>query len=279
MKNTWIRGRWIVMMIVILSLKGRNVIAIDLTVDSVENKLPTTCFNSLFFSNIENSCAGNIRFDSKLFWGSNVADNNLLGTIYNSGKITNDQKERTLARFDGKGRVGGGLKYSVSYFNKIGKDSSQQAKGLGFYLAYQEVQQLDVSFSKELFSLVFYGNSRYKGETVKVGGFYGNITHFQSLKFGISKSAKKTTFGMGVSFIRGINNTSIGVDRADLYTAKDPKKLKLNLDMEVLRSDTNSTFKPFAGQGVATDIYFNWKISPIYNLGGGGRGFWFCSLD
>jgi hypothetical protein len=188
---------------------------------------------------------------------SNSLTNAFLTKFYTGGYINDDLKNSVLDRVKNQNRVGADLNYGVYAAFKL--DSLFHKKNLSLFFGVHNREHFDASFSKDLYTVGFYGNSQYAGKTANFDNFNLNFIKYQQIQIGIfsSKLDSAARWGIGVSFLTGEQYATILAKKAELFTSADGQYINFNTSMEVAQSDTaHKSLGAFNGYGASVDIYF-----------------------
>lgn len=189
--------------------------------------------------------------------GSNNLTNEFTGKFYNGGFISKELKDEVLSRTKNKNRFGADVNYGV--FASFKTDSLFHNKNLSVFFSVRDRQHFDVSFSKDLYKVGFYGNSSYAGKTADFNGFSMNLLRYQQIQIGFysAPSDSVARWGMGLSFLKGEQYSSVNAKTAEFFTSEDGQYINFNTSINVAQSDTSKKgFAAFNGVGASADIYF-----------------------
>ena len=123
----------------------------------------------------------------------------------------------------------------------------------------------NMSFSKDVFRLVFEGNKTFAGQTVDLDNTYINSIWYQHIGLGLKVPLRKEfSFSGAISFLKGSNAFSLQASEGSLTTAADGSALDLSMQFQ---ANYSATEKPnlltFDGVGSKIDLGFEYKKDKI----------------
>ncbi|HEX8516221.1 MAG TPA: DUF5723 family protein [Bacteroidia bacterium] len=189
--------------------------------------------------------------------GSNNLTNEFTGKFYKGGFIDKELKDDVLSRTKNKNRLGADINGGI--FGAFKLDSLFHRKNLSLFFAVKDRQHFDMSFSRDLYKVGFYGNAAYAGKSAYFDGFNMTLLRYQQIQVGLfsSKLDSAARWGIGLSFLKGEQYASVRAKTASLFTSDDGQYIDFNTSMEVAKSDTaQKGFGAFNGYGASVDIYF-----------------------
>lgn len=188
-------------------------------------------------------------------WGSNTLNNEWLMDMTLGGRITDSEKLRISKSMIDYNRVGGALNFGGEIYNF--SDNIFGAAHIGLMAAVEEKRQFNMSFSKDLFDLIYFGNFNRQGDTMSLGPINASYQSYQKIGFGFFD--KRTFSALKISVVNGREMQSLDVRRADFFTpvagSSDP--LTLRYEGEYWRADTSRAGNDGKGIGVCLDADFN----------------------
>ena len=102
-----------------------------------------------------------------------------------------------------------------------------------FTLNIRERDDLNVLYTKDLFSLAYKGNTQYEGQFVSLKGNGLQFNHFREFSIGISKAANEyTTYGIRAKLLFGKLNFSTTRNNVSLLTEENTFNLLFNGDVK-----------------------------------------------
>lgn len=198
--------------------------------------------------------AGNridLRFEG--YYNSLDFPNSFTSLFYNGGFLDSTLKSEISERLGAENRMGAELGYGISYYNYhahlFGKPE------WGWMASVENMGSYYLQISKNAFDLLFYGNSRFAGDTVQLADIKGEAMSWQKFTFG--GFHKNNHSSVAVSFLKGQNYAGMNIKNANLYTAPMGQELALELDAQITRSDSlQKGLDAFNGWGLSTDLVF-----------------------
>ena len=188
---------------------------------------------------------------------STAFTNQFVSKFYRGGYIDTDLKNLVLGRIRNTNRIGADVNSGV--YIAIKPDSVFHNKYLSIFCSIRDRQHFDARFSKDFFKVGFYGNSQFAGEIANLNGFNLNLLRYQQLQIGLfsTKLDSSAHWGIGVSFLKGEEYTSVLAKTAELFTSEDGQYIDFNTSLQVTQSDTSHKgLGAFNGYGASVDIYF-----------------------
>ncbi|MCB0395886.1 MAG: hypothetical protein KDD36_04505 [Flavobacteriales bacterium] len=181
----------------------------------------------------------------------------------NGEYIDSTLKDRVKDRLADANRLGGNFAGGLAYLQK---DSLFGKAGLGGMIRAQYRVIANAGFTDGLFETVMYGNKSHAGNTVDMHRFSVNYFAFQSLSFGLAKNSGKSSFGINLSLLKGLQHMNANTERADFFTHADGEQIDLDLAMTYHESDTTAPdFFSVNGVGGSMDLFFE-KRSEAGNI-------------
>lgn len=184
--------------------------------------------------------------------GSNALQNSFVNTLIFGGHIDNNMKNRALESMKGYNQFGINLNYGVHGF--FGKNNKYD-----FLVGFKNQEIVNATYTKDFFTLVFYGNKPFLNKTANFSGTNINALRFQELKFGsIMKVDETGKIGVSVSFLKGEQLYYVKANNnSSLYTNSDGTQLIFQSNFNMALSDTShKNLLSFNGVGASADIFF-----------------------
>lgn len=216
------------------------------------NKLPTMRFET----------------STELNYGSTNLNNEFIQKLLFGGKIETGIKDKAIDKIKNKGRFGVEVNYNIKYVNL--KDTLfENLPNYNYYIGFGSYNNISASYTKDLFSTVFYGNKQFENQTAILGRSSFISTKFKKITIGLVSKDSKTSYG--VSLIIGDRINSYNFRKADMFTHPDGTNITMDYDGTVKLSDGNNmgSFINFSGVGLGLDYskeLLNHKIE-ITNFG------------
>lgn len=231
----------------------------------------------IFADEFHDSAAHVIGITGDYSLNANSLTNTFLTKFYKGGYIDTDLKNSVLTRMENKNRIGAELNYGIYGAFKLHSNSDDSIhlnkndslhlssktflpkNSSSLFFSIRNRAHFDARFSKDLFKVVFYGNSVYAGKTADFNDFNLTLLRYQQFQLGFfsSKLDSAARWGIGVSFLKGQQYSSVLAKKAELYTSEDGQYLDFNTSLQVGQSDTSRKgLGAFNGYGASIDIYF-----------------------
>lgn len=182
-------------------------------------------------------------------YAGSAIQKDLSGKFLYGGYIDENIKTNSFDRHGAVNRVGayGGVNIEYRNFNK--KLLKKQNWG---YLIKAGADVFGGSvYSKDLFGMAFYGNDRYKGETIDFSGTNVAFMSYQKIGFGMIDARSKSAVSINLYNISSRFNTSIRT--GELTQNSDGDAIELILDGEVELA-SNKKFNQGIGLGIDVDF-------------------------
>lgn len=173
------------------------------------------------------------------------------------GFIDAELKNSVLDRTKNSNCIGGNI--NTGLFATFGLPPVNNQKDLVLFFSVRDRAHFDMGFSKDLFTLGFYGNADHAGETADLSNFGLNYIRYQQVQVGMfsTRIDSVARWGIGLSFIKGEEYLSILTSRADLFTSMDGQLITLDTEIQTVQSDTaQKGFGAFNGYGASLDLFF-----------------------
>lgn len=115
------------------------------------------------------------------------------------------------------------------------------------------------SYSRDLFNLVFRGNSPYAGQTLELGPASLVTTTYQTVGLGLYSKEKNVS--VALSYVNGQSLLDFTLNKGDFYTDSLGQYISLEHDAVMIRSDSSRNgFGKSNGWGFCADVFFTFKI-------------------
>jgi hypothetical protein len=192
-----------------------------------------------------------LRFEG--YYNSRSLTNEFTSFFVNGGYIDTNLKNEISNDLSEENRIGAEVSYGINYRNY--KSHLLGKPEWGWYTSLEDISNYYAVFSKNAFDLVFFGNSRFSGDTVQLADLRGEALHYQKFTFG--GFHKNNNSSIGISLLKGQSYGGLNISNADLYTAPLGEELSLNLNGNYKQSDTlHNGRDAFNGWGISTDMVF-----------------------
>jgi len=183
---------------------------------------------------------------------SNAITNQFTKSIIKGQYIDNDLKNKVSKKLGDENRFGGDINAGIYFSNKL--ENFIGKTGISYYIGLRDREHFDMSFSKDLFDLGFYGNSRFADDTANFSPLNFNLLRYQQFEFGFLFNDGK--MGTGISLLKGEQFLSADVSKGTMFTAADGSFIDVELAMKLKQSDTeNYGFKAINGVGISADYF------------------------
>ncbi len=212
---------------------------------------------SIFSDEFSDSSKTHFGITGDYDFNSNALTNSLLAKFYLGGYIDTDLKNSVLNRLKNENRLGGNIDYGA--YASVKMKSFLGSKFISLFFSARDRTHLDAQFSKDLYTVGFYGNSQYAGKTADFNNFNLNLIHYQQLQIGIfsTKLDSAAHWGIGISFLKGQQYLSVAAKKAELFTSSDGQYIDFNTQLSAAQSDPAHTgIGALNGYGSSLDIYF-----------------------
>lgn len=205
--------------------------------------------NFMNYSATGRCVSANLDFEA----GSNGMSSDLVNKLVWGGYIDQKTKDESSKYLRSKNNFGISLDYDLSAFIKGGKK-------FDFLIGVKDQAQLNATYTRDFFNLMFYGNAPYRGRTADLGNCNVNALRFQEVKLGaiLHSVDSVAKIGISVSFLKGEQLFYVKTNQfSSLYTSYDGSELVFNSNFSMAISDTNNRgLTSFNGIGASADLYF-----------------------
>ena len=93
-------------------------------------------------------------------YGSTNMNNEFVEKLLFGGRIENELKDKAIEKIDKKGRFGVEVNYNIKYIN-LDDTLFHKLPNYHYYIGFGSYNNISASYSKDLFSLIFYGNKQH----------------------------------------------------------------------------------------------------------------------
>ena len=176
-------------------------------------------------------------------------------------------------------QLGSRLKFEENLNTGITYQHYLKKAGLTLVIGYNYRQMLNLAAPKQAFETVFYGNSRFEGDTANLSNIHFDFYNYNQYSLGIIKKVDYGSYQMemGVtgSFLQVINNINIQTGNTTIYTAPYGEFININYNLTYNSATTAApTYGSLNGVGASGDFHLafsnkdKWKLSfDIRDLG------------
>ena len=172
---------------------------------------------------IFNSCGG---------VGSSGITQKFINKFLFPNHIDRDLKDETLKKLNENNLFGGSI---LGQFNLF-FDSKNYASKISniFGIGFSSNIQGNLSFTKDLFKLTFYGNQPFAGEYLSLNNTSFNKVSYSNIEFSIGKtiSGKKArkSLWIDLGLVLGHSFTNFELEKASIYTEENGDYLDINIE-------------------------------------------------
>lgn len=170
------------------------------------------------------------------------------------GLITNDLKDRSLAKHKDVNRVGFDLQGEFEWRN--GAVNVFKREKFGFLLKTGAYIIGSGAYSTDLFRVAYYGNQPFLGETMNFDGTGFQVTSFHKVGFGIFDKINKSSISLNV--VNVSSHTNAALKNAEMLTYEDGDSVSMLLNGG-FKTTTGSSFSQ--GLGLCVDIDIRMPIT------------------
>ncbi|MGZ5304337.1 MAG: DUF5723 family protein, partial [Bacteroidia bacterium] len=167
-----------------------------------------------------------------------------------------ETKEAVLGKLDDNNRFGAHVEQYLFYTAK-----KKNKENTGYFAMIKNRRHYGSSFTSDAFGVLFFGNSRYAGETANFdgSGFYRNL--YQTLQFGMyTQAAKNLTIGGGIGIARGTRFMDFRINKGSLFTSQTGDSLALYADAEANYANLEGNGNSASGIGALANFF------AVYNI-------------
>jgi hypothetical protein len=179
--------------------------------------------------------------------------NEISNTLLFGGYIDEGMKDRSLKKHKTVNFAGLASNNDITYFHNSDSLFHNPNLSWGVKAGYYAVG--NVSYSKDAFGLVFYGNEPYLGDTAHFSRTKMNFTRFQKIGFGVRD--KRMGSYVFLNLVNLQDAVQSVVRKGDLYQDTDGSEVKMKLAGEFDYTSGNSFSK---GLGFSIDAAYRVKV-------------------
>ena len=195
-------------------------------------------------------------------WHSNSLNNLFAERMAFGGTIDSELIAFIEDDLESFNRLGGNLFGGLTYYSF--SDSLLNNTKWGLKINVEQRSEGFLSFSDDLFRVVFNGNTPYKGQELELSNT--NIGFYTYQKMGVGVFNKSNFSEITLSMINGQSFAELQIPNASLYTSEIGDTINIEAFGFAQRSNTNRTgFGISNGVGVALDFKAN---IPLYDKKG-----------
>ncbi len=184
-------------------------------------------------------------------YGSTNLSNEFMQKLLFGGEITERLKELAIDKTNNRNRFGLEVNYEGQFVDMT-DTLIKKLPNYHYYIGFGSYNNISASYTRDLFSTIFYGNNQFEDQTAELGRSNFTSYKFEKLTIGLMKKDWSQSFGL--SLIIGDRFNSFNFRQADLYTAPEGTELNMQYNGKIRLSDNNSrNFMSFNGAGIGLD--------------------------
>ena len=157
-------------------------------------------------------------------YGSTNLSNEFMQKLLFGGEITERLKELAIDKTNNRNRFGLEVNYEGQFVDMT-DTLIKKLPNYHYYIGFGSYNNISASYTRDLFSTIFYGNKQFEDQTAELGRSNFTSYKFEKLTIGLMKKDWSQSFGL--SLIIGDRFNSFNFRQADLYTA--PEGTELNM--------------------------------------------------
>jgi len=127
------------------------------------------------------------QLSSDFQFASNALTTGLAKTYYLKGFISDDMKDDVSKNLADKNRLGG--EFSQAFYYRHKPDTLFGRTDLSWFIGIKNVNEINSTFSRDLFEVYFRGNKNYGGKTAYFSGFNYRLLNTNRLSTDCSKQS------------------------------------------------------------------------------------------
>ena len=207
-------------------------------------------------TSFDNQVQHKVELDGYGTYGSNVMDLETMQLFYRGGYFDQDLKSESVNRLGVKNLLGAEYGFQLGYENP----SIASLDSLGLYVSYGISGAAGVTFTHDLFNLVFVGNQQFVGDSAFFSGTEFSSFSYRKIGVGILKLNKDGVHKIGLSLI-SFGNYSYGIVDRGMYQADaNSDTLELRLSGSWM-TDSKANHGSPVGYGIGFD--YEAKLLPV----------------
>jgi len=192
------------------------------------------------------------------YYGSNSINNNFANAILKSKLIDEDLKNSNQLK---KNNL---LLTDLSancYFVHM-PDSMLGLTGLGYRIGVTHKQFRSVSFSNDLYNLIFFGDDKFAGKSAVFNNTLFRSIDYQKFEIGLinkySEQNNIINIYFGLNILKAQQLQTLNVNNGQFYTSPDGDSLNLATKFSFFSSNqSNKNFTNYNGLGLSCDAFFS----------------------
>ncbi len=184
--------------------------------------------------------------------------NSFINRVYVDGFFNDEVKEDVTNRLHDKSN-------RYQDISSLGLLYATKNKKLNWSIELKDVKNSSMTFSKNVFSLLMYGNKPYTGVNLDLDNTLFVSQRYQSLGFGVNRALGKWTFGVGVNVLKGAYFDMFSLTNGEFFTAEDGTEVRAKGNLKSLNSETHRGTN-FDGIGVSFNGIIRRDISESLSI-------------
>ena len=203
------------------------------------------------------SIKGEYSFDAYYDISSNSITSGFFKKLYNGEHISYNDKVESSLNLGEANRFGAEISSNFNWTSPLSLFQNWHPT-IGF--GYRQIASL--GFTNDFYDLVFYGNTRFKGENAVFSNSHINYLHYQSVQFGLRKKIGNTDFQFNLGLVKGSQGLQTTISNGQLFTGENGDYLDLNLNAQLAMSDSNKTgLQHWSGSGFVANVAFSYDLN------------------
>lgn len=197
-----------------------------------------------------------ISLNSEFTMNSNGLTNKFINDLYFDHFLDDELKIKNLDRLNSNKNLIG-----YNWGTQLQMNFRSKRRGLSFYATFENHYYSEITFHKNFFQLLMFGNRDMAGQDVSLDKQSLTLLKFQNIKAGIAKiwfkkyKVNVLTAGLGIN--NGQSILSYDIPQATFFTHSNAEYITLDMQMNMQRSDPKSSlFGAENGLGMCLDLSF-----------------------
>lgn len=196
-----------------------------------------------------------ISIASEGYYSSSIFNNGIINKFINGGFISDKEKEKALQKAKKINYLGGEFNTSISYSNA----RNHLIKDYGFYTNLSYSYSLGSQFTKDTYTLLFFGNKRLAGKKAVLSPSAFYLRDMNSFSFGLNKNNR---LKFGLTFSSFNNNSGAEIAKGVLTTDSAGNEIAMDINGNYYAVDTNRSVNLFSNNAFGIGIDFE----TVFNL-------------
>ena len=204
-----------------------------------------------------------VGFDGNYLHNSTAFTNEFIKTFYLGKFISQDIKDNVKRRLNGMNLFG--QEFNASLYGIIHFDSVLHSANHNLYIGISSKSLFKIYFPKDLFTVAFYGNKDFLGDTAYFNQLRSTYYKYQSFDIGWlyqkHYSTVSLTSGIKLSIIKGKQYFDVGMLNGYLFTSNSGNLIDVGAKSVFIQSDTANPVFGGTGSSITffTEIYASEK--------------------